>query len=288
MESLQDRNSRVYRITYETFSKFSNNLNRCKSLEEVSKVSERFLKYLLNFHLFRISVNQAGSYLVYCQCNSKGEFELVPKENLLPYEVKILEDNIPTRTEMIPIELSKKISETILESPFLWSWTFKKMDIDFTVSLVADENKTFDTGDIEMLKLISDSFQAKFQEIYLKEELNSKNKSLLQALDIIKNQNRKINQIVENQKQTIADRTKEVVEKNEKLLRISALNAHNVREPLSRIQGIVQLYDVFDDATCREELLPKLKQSSEEMDQVLQEVIKMATTELNQLKANEL
>jgi|TARA_B100001063_G_C16694654_1_gene519065 signal transduction histidine kinase len=288
MESLQDRNSRVYRITYETFSKFSNNLNRCKSLEEVSKVSERFLKYLLNFHLFRISVNQAGSYLVYCQCNSKGEFELVPKENLLPYEIKILEDNIPIRTEKIPIELSKKISETILESPFLWSWTFKKMDIDFTVSLVADENKAFDTGDIEMLKLISDSFQAKFQEIYLKEELDSKNKSLLQALDIIKNQNRKINQIVENQKQTIADRTKEVVEKNEKLLRISALNAHNVREPLSRIQGIVQLYDVFDDATCREELLPKLKQSSEEMDQVLQEVIKMATTELNQLKANEL
>lgn len=288
MESLQDRNSRVYRITYETFSKFSNNLNRCKSLEEVSKVSERFLKYLLNFHLFRISVNQAGSYLVYCQCNSKGEFELVPKENLLPYEIKILEDNIPIRTEMIPVELSKKISETILESPFLWSWTFKKMDIDFTVSLVADENKTFDTGDIEMLKLISDSFQAKFQEIYLKEELDSKNKSLLQALDIIKNQNRKINQIVENQKQTIADRTKEVVEKNEKLLRISALNAHNVREPLSRIQGIVQLYDVFDDATCREELLPKLKQSSEEMDQILQEVIKMATTELNQLKANEL
>ena len=288
MESLQDRNSRVYRITYETFSKFSNNLNRCKSLEEVSKVSERFLKYLLNFHLFRISVNQAGSYLVYCQCNSKGEFELVPKENLLPYEIKILEDNIPIRTEKIPIELSKKISETILESPFLWSWTFKKMDIDFTASLVADENKAFDTGDIEMLKLISDSFQAKFQEIYLKEELNSKNKSLLQALDIIKNQNRKINQIVENQKQTIADRTKEVVEKNEKLLRISALNAHNVREPLSRIQGIVQLYDVFDDATCREELLPKLKQSSEEMDQVLQEVIKMATTELNQLKANEL
>lgn len=288
MESLQDRNSRVYRITYETFSKFSNNLNRCKSLEEVSKVSVRFLKYLLNFHLFRISVNQAGSYLVYCQCNSKGQFELVQQENLLPYEVQILEDNIPIRTEKIPNELSEKISETNLESPFLWCWTFKKMDIDFTVSLVADENKAFDVGDIEMLKLISDSFQAKFQEIYLKEELDSKNKSLLQALDVIKNQNKKINQIVENQKQTIADRTKEVVEKNEKLLRISALNAHNVREPLSRIQGIVQLYDVFDDATCREELLPKLKQSSEEMDQVLQEVIKMATTELNQLKANEL
>ncbi|WP_231563336.1 hypothetical protein [Salegentibacter sp. Hel_I_6] len=79
-----------------------------------------------------------------------------------------------------------------------------------------------------------------------------------------------------------------MVEKNEKLLRISALNAHNVREPLSRIQGIVQLYEVFDDKACREELLPKLKQSSEEMDQVLQEVIKMATTELNQLKATEL
>ncbi|SKB72128.1 hypothetical protein SAMN05660776_2710 [Salegentibacter holothuriorum] len=288
MESLQDRNSRVYRITYETFSKFSNNLNRCKSLDDVSRVSVRFLKYLLNFHLFRISVNQVGSYLVYCQCNSTGRFELIQRENLFPYEIKIMEDNIPIRTGNVPTELSEKISETNLEAPFLWSWTFKKMDLDFTVSLVADKNKAFDVGDIEMLKLISDSFQAKFQEIYLKEELDHKNKSLLQALDVIKNQNKKINQIVENQKQTIADRTKEVVEKNEKLLRISALNAHNVREPLSRIQGIVQLYDVFDDKTCREELLPKLKQSSEEMDQVLQEVINMATAEINQLKAKEL
>ncbi|MBZ9630250.1 histidine kinase [Salegentibacter sp. LM13S] len=288
MESLQDRTSRVYRITYETFSKFSNNLNRCKSLEEVSQVSVRFLKYLLNFHLFRISVNQADSYLVYCQCNSKGHFELIQRENLLPYEVKILDDNIPVRTENIPSELNEKITANILESPALWCWTFKKMDVDFTVSLVADENKAFDVGDIEILKLISDSFQAKFQEIYLKEEVFHKNQSLLQALDVIKNQNKKINQIVENQKQTIADRTKEVVEKNEKLLHISALNAHNVREPLSRIQGIVQLFEVFDDKTCREDLLPKLKQSSEEMDQVLREVIEMATTELNQLKAKEL
>jgi len=288
MESLQDRTSRVYRITYETFSKFSNNLNRCKSLEEVSQVSVRFLKYLLNFHLFRISINQAGSYLVYCQCNSRGEFELISKENLLSHELQILENNIPIKTEEIPSQLSEKIDSTALESPSLWCWSFKKMDVDFTVSLISDKNKAFDVGDFEMLKLISDSFQAKFQEIYLKEELYHKNQSLLQALDVIKNQNKKINQIVENQKQTIAERTKEVVEKNEKLLRISALNAHNVREPLSRIQGIVQLYDVFDDATCREELLPKLKQSSEEMDQVLQEVIKMATTELNQLKANEL
>ncbi|PKD20877.1 histidine kinase [Salegentibacter salinarum] len=288
MESLQDRTSRVYRITYETFSKFSNNLNRCKNLEEVSQVSVRFLKYLLNFHLFRICINQAGSYLVYCQCNSSGEFDLISKENLLAHELRILENNIPVKTEEIPFQLSEKIVSTTLESPSLWCWTFKKMDVDFTVSLISDKNKAFDVGDIEMLKLISDSFQAKFQEIYLKEELYHKNQSLLQALDVIKNQNKKINQIVENQKQTIADRTKEVVEKNEKLLHISALNAHNVREPLSRIQGIVQLFEVFDDKTCREELVPKLKQSSEEMDKVLREVIEMASLELTQLKAKEL
>ncbi|PRX42996.1 histidine kinase [Salegentibacter salegens] len=288
MESLQDRTSRVYRITYETFSKFSNNLNRCKSLEEVSQVSVRFLKYLLNFHLFRISVNQAGSYLVYCQCNAKGEFELISKENLLTHELQILENNIPIKTEEIPSQLSEKIISNTLDSPALWCWTFKKMDVDFTVSLISDKNKAFDVGDIEMLKLISDSFQAKFQEIHLKEELYHKNQSLLQALDVIKIQNKKINQIVENQKQTIANRTKEVVEKNEKLLHISALNAHNVREPLSRIQGIVQLFEAFDDKTCREELLPKLKQSSEEMDQVLREVIEMASSELTQLKAKKL
>ena len=61
-----------------------------------------------------------------------------------------------------------------------------------------------------------------------------------------------------------------------------------MREPLSRIQGIVQLFEVFDDKTCREELVPKLKQSSEEMDKVLREVIEMASSELTQLKAKKL
>jgi hypothetical protein len=288
MESLQNRNSRIYRITYETFSKFSNNLNSCKNLEEVSQVAVRFLKYLLNFHVFRISLNQDRSFLVYSQNNTQGSFELIPEEHLLPHELKILKDGIPVKSQNIPPVLTKELANINLTNPHLWCWNFRKMELHFTVSLVADENKPFGVGDIEMLKLISDSFQAKFQEIYLKEQLDHKNKSLLQALDVIKNQNAKINKIVENQKQVIEERTKEVVEKNEKLLHISALNAHNVREPLSRIQGIVQLFEVFDDATCRKELVPKLIQSSEEMDQVLQEVIQMATTELTQLKAKEL
>lgn len=288
MESLENKNSRVYRITYETFSKFSNNLNSCKNLEEVSQVAVRFLKYLLNFHVFRISLNQNGDFLVYSQNNIRGEFSLISEENLLPHEIKILEDGIPVRSQKIPSVLIKDIPKINLVHPSLWCWSFKKMEFHFTVSLVADANKPFEVGDIEMLKLISDSFQAKFQEIYLKEQLDHKNKSLLQALEVIKSQNAKIHKIVENQKEIIEERTKEIVEKNEKLLHISALNAHNVREPLSRIQGIVQLFEVFDDATCRTELVPKLIQSSEEMDQVLQEVIKTATTELTQLKAKEL
>lgn len=68
-------------------------------------------------------------------------------------------------------------------------------------------------------------------------------------------------------------------------MHISAINAHNVREPLSRIQGLIQLFDLFDDQQIRTEVIPKLEKSAEEMDHVLQDVINMATNELSELKA---
>ena len=80
----------------------------------------------------------------------------------------------------------------------------------------------------------------------------------------------------------------EIAEKNKKLLHISALNAHNIREPLSRIQGIIEFFEFLDDETCRKELVPKLITSARKMDEVLKEVVEMASKELIDLKAAEL
>lgn len=278
--------SRLYRIAYEAFSKFANGISRCSNLEEVGQISQRHLKYLLNFQFIRLTVEQEDRFLFFSLTRNKIWYDIKNATRLLDYEEELFQKEIPLKNSQIPDELFEgHLNRDELKNPVLWGWAFKRNERKIIVSLISDDQKTFTAGDIDILKLTADAYEAKFHELYLKKQIARKNKSLSQALKTISKQNDKIRKIVENQQQIIDERTLEIRQKNEKLLQISALNAHNVREPLSRIQGIIQLFDAFDDTTCREELIPKLKVSAEEMDQVLQQVILMATKELTELKA---
>jgi len=289
MASITNNTSQLYRITYEAYSKFANNISRCTSLKEVGEISRTHLKYLLNFHIIRLSIQEADKYLFFSLSGNQVEYDLKEQTQLLAHEKDLLDTEIPVLTTNIPHDWidGYELSSQLLE-PSLWGWLFKKNDRKITVTLISDKNKPFNTGDVEILKLVVDCFEAKFHEIYLSRLLDVKNKSLTKALKTIKEKNDQIQKIVENQQEIIEDRTKEIVAKNKKLLNISALNAHNVREPLSRIQGLIQLFDIFDDEQIRNEVIPKLEKSAEEMDQVLQEVINMATNALSDLKAEKI
>lgn len=277
--------SQLYRITYEAFSKFANNINRCSSLKEIGEVSKTHLKYLLNFHIISLTIQLDNKYICFSLAGNKVQYDFKEASKLLPHEKKILKSGIPFTSTELPVEwlnLNSAISST---DPILWGWLFNKNKRNILVSLATDINKPFSVKDIDILKLSVDCFEAKFQEIYLTRQLEKKNQSLTSSLAIIQQKNEEIEKIVNNQKQIIKDRTSDIVEKNKKLLAISTINAHNVREPLSRIQGIIQLFEFYEDKDIRSLLIPKLESSAEEMDKVLQEVINMATKELAQLNA---
>ncbi|WP_373059003.1 histidine kinase [Zunongwangia sp. H14] len=289
MATLTNNIAQHYRITYEAYSKFANGINRCGTISEVIKDLRLHLKYLLNYHAIRMLLQQEDEFLFLSAFRNDISCRIISKTAVLAFEEQLLKDGVPIKTPVIPQEILKgKLSLEQLQNPELWAWSFQKNERKVLVSLVADENTPFAYGDVEILKLVTDCLEAKFQEIFLKNQLAEKNASLADAYKTIKLKNGKIREIVENQKEVIKERTREIVQKNEKLLHISALNAHNVREPLSRIQGIIQLLEVFDDKTCREELFPKLVTSVEEMDVVLKEVIEMASQELVKLKAEKI
>ncbi|MDN3594769.1 histidine kinase [Zunongwangia endophytica] len=287
MASIQNNPSQLYRITYEAYSKFANAINRCSNLNEVGTVAEKHLKYILNFHLLKITIEQQNKFIEYSL--SKNEIVVKNKEldDLNSLDKKLLDTGIPVRTSNIPDDLvDHRLNTGTLENPLLWAWLFDKGDHRMLISLIADDNRSFATRDIEILKLAADCFDAKFKEISLKKELAKKNNILEDALNTIKVQNNEINEINRNQKEIIRKRTNEITLKNKKLLKISVLNAHNVKEPLSRIQGIIELFDIMDDESCRNELLPMLKVSAEEMDEVVKKVIDMASKELIHLNAD--
>ncbi|TVZ28041.1 hypothetical protein JM83_3128 [Gillisia sp. Hel_I_86] len=285
MQDVSKNSAQLYRITYEAYSKFANKISRCQTLKEVGEVSKTHLKYLLNYHIIRLSIEQGDKYLFFSITKSGVDYDFEEKSEMLGHEKDLLEKEIPIYTNNVPMEwLKRNMDTSLLEKPEMWAWLFNNNGRKVTVTLISDKNKAFTVADLEILKLAVDCFEAKFHEIYLAKMLYAKNKSLLEALETIRSKNSEIQNIVNNQKQIIEQRTSEIVEKNKKLLHISVLNAHNIREPLSRIQGLIGLFPHFTNEEIRQDLIPKIETSAEEMDRELQAAIKMATQELKILK----
>lgn len=285
MQDISKNAAQLYRITYEAYSKFANKISRCSTLEEVGKVSQTHLKYLINFHIIRLTIQQDQKHLFFSLTKDQVDYDFKENSSLLEHEEELYKTEIPTHSRNIPMDwVDRNMNGGQLVEPEMWAWIFSNNGRKVTVTLISDLHKPFKIADLDILKLAIDCFESKFHEIYLSHLLDNKNKSLTEALSVIQSQNKEIQDIVKNQKQIITDRTKEILEKNQKLLHISALNSHNVREPLSRIQGLIELIPYCSDKDVREELIPKIKISAVEMDEVLQEVITMATQELDNLK----
>ncbi|MBD0333707.1 MAG: histidine kinase, partial [Chitinophagaceae bacterium] len=157
------------------------------------------------------------------------------------------------------------------EQPELWGWNFENEESQILVSVLSGCRKRFTVNDIAILKLVSHNVGTKLLELCLVKELDQKN-SVISAIN-------------RNQKKVIAERTREIESKNKTLLTISALNAHNLREPLSRILGLINMLDDEKPEEFIKEIIPILKVSANDLDNALQNVINHATKDLSKLKA---
>ncbi|MBW2962674.1 hypothetical protein [Mesonia aestuariivivens] len=81
------------------------------------------------------------------------------------------------------------------------------------VSLISATEKPFDTRDIEVLNLLIDNFITKYKQLTLKDRLNLQNENFLTAFNVINRQKEQISNIVDQQKEVIEDRTKELKQK---------------------------------------------------------------------------
>ncbi|MFZ0490850.1 MAG: histidine kinase, partial [Salegentibacter sp.] len=161
MSTDAQNSSRLYRVAYESFSQFSNKINRCSNLEEVGTVVRHHLKYFLNFRVIRIAVEQNEKFLFFALIGDEVWYDLKSATALLPYEQQLYKNEIPIRTENFPEELlEQKLRKKDLKGPVLWGWSINKNNRKLLVSLLADEVKPFSSGDIEILKLAVDSFEA--------------------------------------------------------------------------------------------------------------------------------
>lgn len=128
--------------------------------------------------------------------------------------------------------------------------------------------------------------------------IKNKNSELLTKNSLIKNQNREItkiaeelstsnkeiNRINENLETIVKNRTKDLENKNALLLKYSQMNSHDVRAPLARTLGLLDLLKESARTKNQQTLIEYLLQSTTEMDEVVKKMNKILNKSKNESK----
>ena len=125
-----------------------------------------------------------------------------------------------------------------------------------------------DAENLKVQLLLKSELQEKNEELTAsEEELRASQEELMASQE-------ELTQINENLNDLVKERTLTIIDQNKKFVHHAFINAHKVRSPLARIQGLVNLlsyetHRLSDDAL---EIHRLLKASSIELDDILHEV----------------
>ena len=119
------------------------------------------------------------------------------------------------------------------------------------------------------------------RELILKSELQEKNEALTTSEEELRASQEELlasqeelTQINENLNNLVNERTLTIIGQNKKFVHHAFINAHKVRSPLARIQGLVNLLSYESHRLSEEgqEIQRMLRVSTEELDDILREV----------------
>jgi hypothetical protein len=112
-----------------------------------------------------------------------------------------------------------------------------------------------------------------------KEELATINEELMQSNESLVGLNNKISRWNETLEETVTHRTREIEQQNEKLREYAFYNAHNLRAPFCRIQGLVMLHKMATDEQERKHIESLLNTSINELEMVISDIQKIVNEE---------
>lgn len=275
-----------YRIAYEAFSQFSGMLFKTRSFEEVRQCLVSQLKYLFDFRALRISFNHKSTWAHYSLNGREGSMEVGGKNRLFDFEKRLNERGIPMLWKGVEMQVpALELQLPYKELSEIWGWSFGDVDRHVLITLATDAEHRFQKKDVTIMKLFVEILEAKLLELCLFDELAAQNENLNEAVETIGRKNDQIQTIIDQQKEIISEQTEQLQDKNRKLMELTMLNAHDVREPLSRVLGLSLLAESSDSEMVKNELLPKILVSSRDLDEALQGIIRRTDMELKQLRA---
>ncbi|GLB49889.1 hypothetical protein Y10_22570 [Neptunitalea sp. Y10] len=213
------------------------------------------------------------------------KYEFINGIDLFPYEKELSLTKVPIYRELdAKLDMYLPFCVSKCSNPKLWSWYFDYSNAEIYLSLLSDDTEVFQIEDLDILRLFVETFSGKYQQLILRRELEKNNKNLRKALKEIEKKNEEINSIISHQKEIIRKRTKSIKEKNNMLLEMISVNSHNVREPLTRILGLLDTCDTTDCTELVTVILPYLKASAQDLDTIIKATIAKSYDVVNNKK----
>ncbi len=114
-----------------------------------------------------------------------------------------------------------------------------------------------------------------------KEELEQQREEIHVQAEELKALNDALTTLNETLGERIEQRTQDLYKKNQKLAEYAFINAHELRAPVARISGLIQLYENDSiGAQEKNEIFLRLKASTKQLDQTIRQIRKMIEDEL--------
>jgi signal transduction histidine kinase len=145
---------------------------------------------------------------------------------------------------------------------YLTLWTFLNVLMMYILRI----NRAF-YSEIRLQKEIIETQQLQLKQN--NEELAVRNNELTAAnreLTYLNDQVRTMNHELEDR---VGERTRELVQRNEKLTEYAFMNAHLLRSPVSRIKGLINLFIMTKEVKEKEQVQSLLSETAEELDNVI-------------------
>ena len=281
-----------FRIIYDTLSKLSCSINKCRRIEEVFSVLRTDVKYLFDFVAVRLCVRDGDCTDIFVIARNQTIQAAVHEG--LRQEVQTFERDADEREMVCFFEKGKNLSEALGETlcrqldgvlDAAWVFPFKMNGASLVVTILSGPQYAFKRADIPVLKIACESFFSKILSLRLYDEVVESKNSLNEAYALLDARREKIEQLTVRQELVIEERTAELAQKNAKLIELIQFNAHNIREPLTRILGLADLIKIFPADEIQQELLPALLISCTDLDEAIMRTIAYIEEEKKQPQA---
>lgn len=274
----------IKKIEAQTILEFSESLYNCTSIEQLRLILRNYLKQLIHFEVFRISIGNHSDYYTFTFAGNEVIFSKTASYSLMETELNMLEINNDYSVSGIKEPFFRNMLKAFpVRKPISKGLILKQGKRKILVSLVHQENDNLSDEQIIRLKQFINAFSGRFNELLIELQLREKQQQLEKAQQVIATERKKIVALKHKEKELLEGQQQVIKKNNEKLLLISVLTSHHLREPLTRVQGLLSLFDFTDEKEQKNALIPKLNTSVNEMDSILKRVVKMMSKEIKQI-----